>query len=391
MQRFPTPGSIVRAGETDDVRLVVDGRDLAGWTSVRVTRGIERCPNDFEIGLTNLQPREVDGIVVHPGDACQLYLGKDLVISGYVDRVLPRITPHDHSIRVVGRGKCQDLVDCAARWPQMQIVNSDLFGIAATLAKPFGIGVQSLGDMGDTVRYFSIIYGTTAWEVIEEWCRIRKVLAFETPEGNLQLLNAGSERVPLQGAADLFDAAASGFVEGVNVQSAEAEWSMDQRYSEYRCVRQSIETLMDLGDGGNLIATYPDNAVTRYRPHDAIAELSTNQGLDNAMDRAQWEASRRAGRSSAIRLTTDSWRDSAGALYAPGTTAPLSIPSLYKQEDLKGRQWVISEVVYRRDDQGTTAEILMMPRQAFAPPPTLPPMVLPPVLLTKPPGAGRPQ
>ena len=378
--------------DIDDVTLTIDARQLGGWTSVRVTRGIERCPNDFEIELTNLEPRAVDGIVVHPGDACQLKFGDDLVITGFVDRVLPRIAPGQHSIRVVGRGKCQDLVDCSAVVPGGQISGLNLFQLAATLAEPFGIGVQSLGDMGDQIPQYNIGHGTTVWTVIEEWARIRKVLAFETPEGNLQLLNAGTAPVPFMAAADLFKAAASGFVEGVNVLSAEAEWSMDQRYSVYRCFRQAIDMFLDLGEGGNLIATFPDDAVSRYRVHDAIAEISTGQGLDNAKERAQWEASRRAGRSSVVRLVTDSWRDVAGTLYTPGTTAILSIPSLYKQEGPSlGPSWVISEVVYRRDDQGTTAEILMMPRQAFAPPPTLPPMVLPPILLTRPPDAGRPQ
>jgi prophage tail gpP-like protein len=375
---------------SDDVTLTVDSRVLAGWTSVRVTRGIERCPNDFEIELTDLEPRAVDGIVVHPGDACTLHFGKDLMITGYVDRVMPRISPTDHSIRVFGRGKCQDLVDCAAIWPGTQIVGSNIYEIAFKLAQPYGIGVQSVGDLGGVVQQYNFSHGATAWSIIEEWCRIRKVLAFETPEGNLQLLSAGSAPVPLLGATNQFAAAASGFTEGINVQSAEAEWSMDQRFSEYRCFRQSIDTLLDLGEQGNLVATFQDKAVARYRVHDTIAEVANGQGLDNAMERAQWEASRRAGRSSTIRLTTDSWRDSAGNLYTPGTTAPLSIPSLYKQEDPRlGPSWVISEVVYHRDDQGTTADILMMPREAFAPPPTLPPMVLPQVLLTQPPGAGR--
>jgi prophage tail gpP-like protein len=377
------------AGE-DDVTLTIGGRAMGGWTSVRVTRGIERCPNDFDIGLTNLEPRPADGIVVHPGDVCTLRFGKDLVITGYVDRVLPKITTREHSIRVLGRGKCQDLVDCAAEWKNQQITNSNLFEIAAKLAAPFGIGVQSLGDIGDVVPQYNIAHGTTAWDVIEEWCRIRKVLAFETPDGNLQLLNAGSSPVPMTGAADPFLAAASGFVEGINVQHAEAEWSMDQRYSVYRVYRQGLEMLLDVGYGENLIATYPDDAVPRYRPHDVIAEVASGQGLDNAKERGQWEASRRAGRSAAVRLTTDSWRDGAGQLYAPGTTAVLSIPSVGKQEDPRlGPPWVISQIVYRRDDQGTTAELLMMPRAAFAPPPTLPPMVLPPILLNKPPGAGR--
>jgi prophage tail gpP-like protein len=375
----------------DEITLELDGRRMAGWTSVRVTRGIERCPNDFDIGLTDLEPRAVDGIVVHPGDSCKLMFGDDLVVTGYVDRVLPRFSVHEHAIRVTGRGKCQDLVDCSAIWAKSQISGSNVFEIALKLAAPYGIGVQSAGDMGDVIPLYNIGYGTTAWQVIEEWCAIRKVLAFETPQGNLQLLNAGSDRIPLIGATDLFREAASGFVESINVISAEAEWSMDQRYSDYRCMRQSTDVFNDLGEGGNLIATFRDAAVSRYRVHDTIAELSNGQGLDNALERAQWEASRRAGRSAVVKLITDSWRDASGSLYEPGTAAVLHVPSVYKEEGPGlGPHWVISEVVYRRDnEQGTTAEVTMMPRAAFAPPPTLPPMVLPPILLTKPPGAAR--
>jgi prophage tail gpP-like protein len=384
-------GSIFSTNPTigDDLTLTIGTRQLNGWTSVRVTRGIERCPNDFDIVMTNLDPLSVDGIVAHPGDACQVHLGNDLVITGYVDRVLPRISTSEHSIRVVGRGKCQDLVDCSAIWQNSQIVAANVYELAVKLSAPYGIGVEGLGDMGALIPQYNIGYGETAWQVIEEWCRIRKVLAFETPEGNLQLLNAGSDRVPLVGATNLFQPAASGFAEGVNVQSAEAEWSMDQRYSDYRCVRMSTDVLQELGEGGNLVATFKDTAVSRFRQHDTVAEISNGIGLQGARDRAQWEASRRAGRSSVIRLTTDSWRDVAGALYAPGTTASLNLPSMYRIDGKGDLPWVITEVTYRRDDQGTAAEITLMPREAIAPPPTLPPMVLPPELLTQPPGAAR--
>ena len=384
------PGSFVGPELTDDVTLVVGGRYLAGWTSVRVTRGIERCPNDFDIALTNLQPREADGILARPGDACQVMLGADVVITGYIDRVLPRIGPNEHTIRMVGRGKCQDLVDCSAIWMNGQISASNVFDLAVKLATPYGIKVQGLGDMGDAIPVYTLTYGTTTWQVIEEWCRIRKVLAFETPEGYLQLLNAGSEKVPLMGAADLFGQAASGFAEGINVMSAEAEWSMDQRYSAYRCLRQSMDVLQDLGDGGNLLGTYADKGVTRFRQFDIVAEIPTGQGMDIAQDRAQWEASRRAGRSSVIRLTTDNWRDAAGHLYAPGTTASLNMPLMYQVDGEVDQPWVITEVTYRRDgEQGTTADVTMMPRAALAPQPTLPPMVMPASIRTLPPGAAK--
>ena len=38
----------------DEVTLVIDSVEFGGWQSVRVTRGIERMPSDFELTLTTL-------------------------------------------------------------------------------------------------------------------------------------------------------------------------------------------------------------------------------------------------------------------------------------------------------------------------------------------------
>ncbi|WP_422449499.1 phage baseplate assembly protein, partial [Thermoanaerobacterium sp. DL9XJH110] len=40
----------------EELILTVGGRELSGWTEVRVTRGIERCPSDFQIGMTERFP-----------------------------------------------------------------------------------------------------------------------------------------------------------------------------------------------------------------------------------------------------------------------------------------------------------------------------------------------
>lgn len=37
--------------DLDVVSLTVDGKIIEGWDSVRVTRGIERFPSDFDLGL----------------------------------------------------------------------------------------------------------------------------------------------------------------------------------------------------------------------------------------------------------------------------------------------------------------------------------------------------
>src|SRR5579872_4383016 len=114
-----------------DLTIVAAGRELSGWEMIRVTRGIERCPNDFEVQLSD-SGGSAD-VPAQPGDACQVYIGSDLVITGYVDVFNPSINARAHTVRITGRGKCRDLVDCSATYPGGQIVGDTVSGIAAKL------------------------------------------------------------------------------------------------------------------------------------------------------------------------------------------------------------------------------------------------------------------
>ncbi|MGI4940908.1 MAG: phage baseplate assembly protein [Janthinobacterium lividum] len=74
----------------------------------------------------------------------------------------------------------------------------------------------------------------------------------------------------------------------------------------------------------------------------------------------------RNGRSQTISLTCDSWRDSAGTLWQPNALARVDVPIMR----LVNQFWIISEVIYRQDDDGTRADLLLMPPDAFQPEPT---------------------
>jgi prophage tail gpP-like protein len=72
---------------------------------------------------------------------------------------------------------------------------------------------------------------------------------------------------------------------------------------------------------------------------------------------------RRIGRSQALSLTVDSWRDSAGMLWTPNNLAPIYLPAA---KLTPSTPWLISEVSYILDlEGGTTADIVMMPPEAF--------------------------
>lgn len=345
---------------SDDLILKVGDQKYGGWDSIRVTRGIERCPSDFDILLTERYPGEAADLVVQPGDACQVLLGKDLVITGYIDRVGFSVTAGKHDVRITGRGKCADLVDCSAQWPGAQILNCSILQIAQKLAKYNYIDVSAQNDDGRSnfsVPVFNLMLSETSWDVIERICRFAQLLAYDGTDGNLILSGLGATR------------AASGFTQGINVQEMHATFSQDQRYSEYVAFLQSVDVFSDAGNSGNLLGTYPDAGVLRPRRHVIIAEQgSWGAAQQVCKDRAAWEAARRFGRSQRLEITTDSWRDSSGALYTPNTQVLLSLPEV----KIDGKTWVISEVTYNlKQGTGTTCDLVIMPPQAFLPQPTL--------------------
>lgn len=348
------------AAPSDDVTITTGGKIIGGWQAVRVTRGIERMPSDFDIALTELYPGAADQIVIQPGASCVVKLGADVVVTGYVDRYVPSISPRGHGVRIQGRGKCQDLVDCSAgfgpngSWAFQQNVTAAL-GFAQTLGAPFGITATRIGEeAGGPIPTITINVGETPWELLDRVCAYRQLLAYEGADGNLILAQGSGV------------AAASGFALGTNIEAAITTFSADQRFSEYTVTWTSTDDLRQVredtgGTNGNQHGHVTDPTVTRFRPH-GIVSTQTDQGADTGQRRATWEMNRRNGRSQSVSLTCDNWRDSAGTLWKPNTLAPIDAPIL----KLPGKTWLIAEVTYRRDDKGTHADLVLMPPDAFA-------------------------
>ncbi|MBK1842444.1 hypothetical protein JHL17_34120 [Azospirillum sp. YIM B02556] len=331
---------------------------LSGWQAVRVTRGIERMPSDFDIEFTERFPGEAESVVVKPGDECQVLIGSDLVITGYVDRFMPTIDRSRHSLRVTGRSKCQDLVDCSVVWDSNQMSGATALTVAQNLAGKYNITVKALTDVGDPIKQVNFIWSETPYQVIERVVRSQALLVYDSPDGNLILSRVGTEKH------------GSGFQQGKNVERATAMFGMDLRYSEYRVRMHNMTPLSETGDAGDILTIVEDKDVPRFRRREIIAETGVLvAGL--AQKRGVWEAARRAGRSYCVQLTTDSWRDGDGMLWTPNRMVRLQLPSL-KIPDV---QWIVAEVTYRRDRAGTAADLVLMPPDAFS----VQPIVLNPI------------
>lgn len=353
----------------DTVTLRVDGQDMTGWETVRITRSLDRIPSDFDIGMTDRSPTNPALLAVQAGMSCQVYIGADVIMSGWVDRVMPTVSRGSHGIRIAGRSLCADLVDCSVT-PDIlvghQVTTSSLLELATRLTKPFSIPVQvgpgvkiAVGAPNGGALIFDAVLTETPWEMIERVARYVGVLIYDQPDGSMLIANVGTSTH------------ASGFQLGRNVERAAVSYGMDARYSEYLPCLMSVNFFGAEGVGG---VNYPkvfDRGVGRFRPLVVVSEVFQAPNVPLVQRRAQWEMVRRFGRSQAVHLTCDNWRDEAGALWAPNGFASIDLPAV-KLTTQAANPWLIATVNFVKDaERGTVADIEMMPREAFVPEPTV--------------------
>lgn len=332
------------------VELKVDGQIYGGWKRATITTGIEQIASAFELGVTDRWVGQDNPYPIRPGASCQLLLDGELVITGYVDENQPSFDASSHEIRISGRDKTGDLVDCSAIHKTGQWANAKLDKIVRDICKPFAIMVIVDADIGAAFSTFSLQEGETAHECIDRACRMRAVMPVSDNLGNLVLTRAKNGKP----VADL--------VQGENILSASGDFSMRERYSQYLIKGQ------DRGSDDNadapethtqVSATVTDEFVKRYRP---IIVLAEDKGVHATYkQRAEWERNVRRGRAARATVRVTDWRNTAGTLWKSNTIVHVRAPYLNADVDL-----LVVGVTYILDEsQGMIAELSLVGREAF--------------------------
>lgn len=336
---------------SEALTLRINGANYGGWQAVEVTRSIEAAASAFALQVTARYPSEANPIRVQPGAACEVWIGQERVITGYVDKVAPRLAAGEHSITVNGRSKTADLIDCAAapdkaspkRWR-----GRTLEQIATELAAPYGVEVATLANTGAAFSRHAVERGESVFDCLDRMARQRQVLVCDDAAGRLVLTRTGSKR------------AAVAIEEGVNLLAGDSSADASQVFSTYTVKGQRAGDDHDFGDAvAQITGEAADPAVTRRRVLVVNAENHTTPAAAKA--RAVWEAASRLGRSCSASITVQGWRQKPGGeLWAPNLIVPVRSPSLALSGD-----WLIVEVAYHLDDGGTTATLKITPPAAY--------------------------
>ena len=354
----------------ESATIYVGGFSITGWERISIRIGVEIMPWAAMFETTKWQPTTTDGytISINPGDSCRIQIGTDPVLTGYVQSISEEVGPDEHILRVVVTSKSIDATECSAEFSTYQMNNTTVLAIAQQVCKPFGITVNSVGGAGSTpIQQFSVILTETAYEVIERATRLAGCLFYDQPDGSILL-------------APVSTVSGGALVQGQNVERARFMRSMNGRFSSIQAILQTTAVLFEAPQDGNKQAqemqalTAPgqasasDPGVTRHRPLLVPVETG-DEGYKIAAQRVQWEVARRYGRSMPLELTCDSWRDSNGRLWQPNTLSATYLPRLGVTLTL-----LIAEVEFVQGMDGTHANIIAMPPEAFKPQPLVLPM-----------------
>lgn len=336
------------------VTLAVNGAAYGGWKRVRITAGIERMARDFVLEVTDRWPGANASSLarrIRPGDVCEVRIGPDLVLTGYVDATPIRHDAREVSVSIEGRSKTADLVDCSAINEPGQWRGQKIERVVADLASPYGVRVRAEVDTGSAVADHQIQQGETVAESIDRLMRIRRLVATDTAAGELRLIDIGTTRASV--------ALVVGGPEG-NVKGAEGGPDFRDRYSEYVCKGQRAGD--DLDDADTMAGESASNAdaVVPRRRVLLIKQAGQADG-GTCRDRVDYERDVRAGKSLASRYTVAGWRQGlTGALWVPNQLVHVRDPIIGFD-----REMLIAEVEYSLGEDGTLCVLKVAPPEAF--------------------------
>lgn len=336
----------------DIVTLKVAGRLFEGWKVVSVSKGIKHPAGAFALEYVQREDGPAPPTIIRAGDACEVLIGGETVITGWVDATNPAFDADGRSLRVEGRDKAADLVDCSALNTPGRWKDRTLLQIATDLAAPFGIVVTARTSVGDPFKSFALQQGETVWEALERLARFRGLLAVSTPAGAVEFITPGQVK------------AAFSLKQGEQIKAADAEHDARDRFSRYVLKGQSAgDDDVNGAAAAGPAASATDAAIRRHRPLLIVAEEQAT--LASLAARAGWEASVRAAQGQRVNITVQGWRDPAGAVWAADLVVPVSAPWV----DIEGDQLIADVTFSLDDDGGSQTTLACVPPDAFRPEP----------------------
>ena len=353
------------------VEVRIGGRRFGGWKSVRIETGIEQLSRAFALEVTEKFPGSTDFGFFRNGDLVQVYIGDDLVCTGWISSTPIQYDGKSVKVQIQGKSRTVDLVECCPpsaayaaagsknAWvgvkgksgtaitttstnPATSWKNQSVSQIIADLAKPYGVTVKDEVGIGKTLTNHTVNPGEKVFESINRLITKENLVVMDDEQGNLVITEPGSAGQ----AADALEL-------GVNILAGSSAFDFSKRYSHYIAVGQHAGIDTDFGrSAAEDKGTATDSDVGRFRL--LVLKDSGQSGGQMCAARANFEAAYRRGVSLKASYTIQGWRQSDGTLWRPNQFIRVE-DEILKRSDLM----LVTNIIFQLSASGmiTTLEV----------------------------------
>lgn len=368
----------------NEVSILVDGQVYKGWKSARIECSIEQISRAFALSVTDDFPGNESFRRLQPGQKVQLFIGSDVVCTGYITSTPIRYDAKSVTVQVQGKSKTVDLVDCCSPWAAIapsgggakqksdswqdvkgvqettkqvqpaKTVNKSWHNqtakqIIADLCAPYDIRVVcEVKDLNTKLVNFTVNPGEKVFESINRLLTKENLIVTDNEYGDLVITEPG------------FAGRCSDSLEvGKNILSGSANFDLSKVFSTYVVLGQHKGSDLEFGqkvcqDKGIAV----DGGVDRYR---LLVIKDTGQSSNVlTKNRAEFEKNLRHAQSLMSVHTIQSWRDSKDRIWSLNSIG-------YLDDCVLGikKECLISRITFTLDASGSKTELTTIDPTAY--------------------------
>lgn len=328
----------------DSVILKVNGMNYQGWISIEIKKSVRSLAGMFTLKVSDSWSQKKKPWFIVPGDKCELYIGKDLIISGHIDDLEYSVNANSREITVTGRDKTGDLVDCSIDGLQYQWSNLSLLSLLEKLCAPFGINVINNSGITPNVIKYACNSGDSVYDAIDELSKKYGFIASSDSAGDLIIVKVGEKE------------ASDDIEEGINFLEGSVKFDHKERFSKY--ILKANNNGSDDSDGLFNVSTSLDSGVKRYRPK--VITSTTESHEANLAKRSEWEKNLRESKSTAGSISLKGWRQRNGDLWLHNMLVNFKSSYLGLES-----QFLIGDITYSLNDQGRRVSLELLRKEVF--------------------------
>ena len=302
------------------LELKVENRKYSGWEDVSIKKSIGSIAHNFSMNIFN-----GDQLSIQDDDLIQILVDDKIFFSGYLDDIILGISDTKKPLKLSGRSRAADLIDCNIS-DNKQYNKQNIKQIISDLIKPFGITVSSSLKLEPIETFFTKI-GETYFDAINRLCKQTNTLPISDSLGNIEIVKNKQNKSSI-------------VLKDGDFKELNYPKKLSNRFSKYTYKKEGIVT--DVTDG-----SIDDDTVDRFRPF-----VSVNTEDKDNKDLAKWQKNFNKVNEVSLTAIVEGW--------------DLEINTIVKLETtVVQNSFLIKEITYSKSDSGTISNVVFVSKDLY--------------------------